>query len=42
VANADAAMYRAKNTKAGYILFDRVKDHSNQVKCQQGSATVSV
>ena len=42
VANADAAMYRAKNTKAGYTLFDRVKDHSNQVKCQQGSATVSV
>jgi diguanylate cyclase (GGDEF)-like protein len=30
VANADAAMYRAKNTKAGYTLFDRVKDHSNR------------
>ena len=42
VANADAAMYRAKNTKAGYTLFDRVKDHPNKVKCQQGSAAVSV
>ncbi len=31
VANADAAMYRAKKTKAGYTLFDRVKDHSNRV-----------
>ncbi len=31
VANADAAMYRAKNTKVGYTLFDRVKDHSNRV-----------
>lgn len=26
VANADAAMYRAKKTKAGYTLFDHVKD----------------
>jgi diguanylate cyclase len=31
VANADAAMYRAKKTKAVYALFDRLKDHSNRV-----------
>ncbi|WP_158593414.1 GGDEF domain-containing protein [Nitrosovibrio sp. Nv6] len=29
VANADAAMYRAKKTKAGYTLFDNVDDHSS-------------
>lgn len=29
VANPDAAMYRAKKTKAGYTLFDNVDDHSS-------------
>ena len=28
VANADAAMYRAKKTKMGYVFFDSVKDNS--------------
>jgi diguanylate cyclase len=28
VANADAAMYRAKKTKVGYVFFDSVKDNS--------------
>ncbi len=28
VANADAAMYRAKKIKVGYIFFDNVKDNS--------------
>lgn len=31
VANADAAMYHAKKTKARYTLFDSVKDHSSRV-----------
>ncbi len=28
VENADAAMYRAKKTKTGYVFFDNVKDNS--------------
>jgi diguanylate cyclase (GGDEF)-like protein len=30
VANADAAMYRAKKTRARYTLFNSVKDHSKR------------
>lgn len=30
IANADAAMYQAKNTKAGYVFFDTIKDCSTR------------
>lgn len=33
VANADAAMYRAKKTKAGYIFFGKIKDDSAEDVC---------